>query len=1153
MFKNIINKHILVTLLTLSLLCVPIFSFAAGTPSHLSYTGLLTDTGGNPLGGGGTTYYFKFSLWDDPTPGQGTKVWPTTSPGSSALTVKQGSFSVLIGDTSNGYPDTLDYDFNSNNPVYLQVEVSSDGNTYETLAPRSQLSSNAFSQVASRVSGTEDSSFGTTTGFANTLVSMLSTAVNKAVLTIKGAAGQVANLFNILDSNDNSLFTVTSSGNVGVGTSTPGDKLSVVGTTTVSGGPLRIDSLQFSDGVNYNTSSLYTSGSGSSQNIYFKAGSTNIWALSNSTLTVFNNGFNFRNALGSAVGPAYTFQNDQDTGIFSGGMNSDVLAFSTAGTEKMRIDASGNVGIGTTTPSAKLQINTSLISDKGLIIKGVSGQTANLQEWQDVNGTALSWITNNGSIRTGGGVVSVGNIQVNGGSIYSWDSRGVMSAPSDGVIRLTNWATTDFNRLQFGGTSSSFPSIKRNGSGIDFRLADDSGYASVSALNGIFTGNVGIGTTTPTSKFSLGSGQIEVPAGSASLPSYSFSGDLDTGMYSSYSNAIQFSTQGTLRFEIDNNYVRSSTVFRAGTASAGAPTFSFHTDSDTGMYAISDNVLGFSTGGTERFRVFNGAIESAGQVRGAAGSASVPSLTFSNDTNTGIFSLGSDSFGFSTGGTERLVIDASGNIGIGTSTPSSKLHIYGSGGTLLDIGNNTLTSTRVSIQNGRAYFGGYFDGVNDHAEIGANTGKGVRFYVNGNTFASGGAAMTILSNGNIGIGTTTPGSLLTLGSSGRIEVPLGTAGSPSVIFSGSTNAGLYSSATGGFGISTGGTERISISAAGNVFMNNAAALRGPDGTAGNPGYSFGLSAPDTGMFRPSGKQIGFSTNGVEKMRIDANGNVGIGTTSPIFPLDIGISTSSTQTYGYLNSAGSIGTTSGTNSYSMRAVGRILAPEFNAVSDARLKDVQFDLDSTVAFDAIKQLNPVSFTWKDSPNGQPVIGFLAQDVETIIPNAVSKVKGLLFDDQRTLDYNQIVAVLVGGVQKIIDTIEGYSKEFRTEKLCVGDTCITEDQLKVLLEKENVQSSAPTIEEGDNQVEETNNSDDMSSNEDNTDVEGDAIQTPENIVEEDEDDSGDTVPSSSESISAPEPSTDESSSQESSDTSFDEGGSSDTSVNTSGEATE
>jgi hypothetical protein len=63
------------------------------------------------------------------------------------------------------------------------------------------------------------------------------------------------------------------------------------------------------------------------------------------------------------------------------------------------------------------------------------------------------------------------------------DSNGSLAAPGDGVFTLTNNAGTDFGRLQFGGTTSSFPALKRNGTALDVRLADDSGYADLNVRN----------------------------------------------------------------------------------------------------------------------------------------------------------------------------------------------------------------------------------------------------------------------------------------------------------------------------------------------------------------------------------------------------------------------------------------------------------------------------------------------------------------------------------------------------------------------------------------------------------------------------------------------------------------------------------------------
>ncbi|PIR87369.1 MAG: hypothetical protein COU11_00890, partial [Candidatus Harrisonbacteria bacterium CG10_big_fil_rev_8_21_14_0_10_49_15] len=127
---------------------------ATGIPTILSYQGRLTDSDGDLLGGAsGTTYYFKFSIWDNSSVGSGTKLWPSGSPSSASSTVTSGVFNVNIGDTAAGYPDALDYDFQTNKDVYLQVEVSSDDATFETLSPRQRVTSAGFAINAGTLLG----------------------------------------------------------------------------------------------------------------------------------------------------------------------------------------------------------------------------------------------------------------------------------------------------------------------------------------------------------------------------------------------------------------------------------------------------------------------------------------------------------------------------------------------------------------------------------------------------------------------------------------------------------------------------------------------------------------------------------------------------------------------------------------------------------------------------------------------------------------------------------------------------------------------------------------------------------------------------------------------------------------------------------------
>ena len=131
-------------------------------------------------------------------------------------------------------------------------------------------------------------------------------------------------------------------------------------------------------------------------------------------------------------------------------------------------------------------------------------------------------------------------------------------------------------------------------------------------------------------------------------------------------------------------------------------------------------------------------ITNQGVVEFTAGSVSAPSITTTGDVNTGIFFPAADTIAFSEGGVEAARFDSSGNLGIGTTSPGSKLDVVGvvqwqaSAGTVL----GKLT-----------YSGG-------EPVILANTGLGLRFFTNNTQTA------ILDSSGNLGIGTTSPGTKL---------------------------------------------------------------------------------------------------------------------------------------------------------------------------------------------------------------------------------------------------------------------------------------------------------------------------------------------------------------------------------------------------------
>ena len=98
------------------------------------------------------------------------------------------------------------------------------------------------------------------------------------------------------------------------------------------------------------------------------------------------------------------------------------------------------------------------------------------------------------------------------------------------------------------------------------------------------------------------------------------------------------------------------------------------------LQSTTANVSILNSSGTEYARFdSSGVFQLANPTTFPAGTVSLPSITATGDTNTGIFFPAADTVGVATGGTERMRIDDSGNVGIGTSTPAERLHVNGNG------------------------------------------------------------------------------------------------------------------------------------------------------------------------------------------------------------------------------------------------------------------------------------------------------------------------------------------------------------------------------------------------------------------------------------------------------------------------------------------
>lgn len=152
--------------------------------------------------------------------------------------------------------------------------------------------------------------------------------------------------------------------------------------------------------------------------------------------------------------------------------------------------------------------------------------------------------------------------------------------------------------------------------------------------------------------------QLALSIGTAALPAYALIGDLNTGIYGVGADDLGISTGGVLRVDVSTTAVTSTLPYLAPDGSAAAPSLRFTNDSDTGIYLIGSNDLGFAAGGVLRLDINSTNITSTLTLLGTAASAASPMYSFAADSDTGVYLIGANDLGFSTNGILRLDISA---------------------------------------------------------------------------------------------------------------------------------------------------------------------------------------------------------------------------------------------------------------------------------------------------------------------------------------------------------------------------------------------------------------------------------------------------------------------------------------------------------------
>jgi len=626
--------------------------------------------------------------------------------------------------------------------------------------------------------------------------------------------------------------------NVGIGTTSPAYKLHVEGTGTQRINVVTTDGASAGSGIYFqvknagslvsnstltidNTGNLkiFTGTSTESERMRITStGCVGIGTTSvrlNSLLDVYGSGVFGTSAYGFYIGT-------DATGTFLDAGTQLIRMFA-GQSERIRIATDGNVGIGTSSPLSKLQINTTVAGSTVVRADGTSGTLFSVVD--DLTDSLMS-VNNSAGLP-------------------------VFEVFADDRIVGGQYGVNDFVITN-----------NRVGIGTSNPLAELHVTSSTSLPSAAFLGgNVGVGTTSPIYPLDIPAASALTRVGSALIGSWptttslAMFGNSALDQTNAANYALLQSNQGitylnaasgqSLRLRIANadkliidsggNVGIGTTSFVYGAANRGlvelygsseslialrnstGNLYIQKTSADVYINNTNSGIMSFATSNAQRMVIFSGGSVSFGSaadllgspgniyLNGNTGNAAGPALAFGqSDSVTGgighlaritgggtsqdifIQSQGaSNSIGlnanpsgaaiyFQTQGAEKARITAAGNLGIGTSTPATKVDIYGPvsvrGTTVLttnfdlNAGNAADIYGNIRVLRGASLSDGMFIGY-------GGAGGNLRFFSNSGTTEF----MTIATTGNVGIGSTSPAAKLDIaGTNTTIALSFGT-------------------------------------------------------------------------------------------------------------------------------------------------------------------------------------------------------------------------------------------------------------------------------------------------------------------------------------------------------------------------------------------